>query len=482
MQSAESSGEAVSGESTFAAGDLSERYVLDHPLRVGGMGVVWVAHSKALNVPVALKVLRSRENTPEAVERMANEAHAAASLGHPAIVRVLDFGEAGDAPFIAMELLEGEDLSGMLERQGKLPPAEAVGLLLPIIDGLAAAHRQGIVHRDIKPENIFIARDAMGRVQPKVLDFGIAKLADGRSATRITQSGTILGTPQYLSPEQAYGRDDVDFRTDVWSVGVVLYELITGAQPFTGKTHNSLIRSITEDELARAPGVGDEQLWRIIERCLAKEAHDRWESMWALGEALALWLVERGIDVDAASRSLREGWLESGVSGLLVPMSEPSETSQPAAPAPLPPPPSARPRTPDQDSIALAAVVTVQRSHAPSRRDALSGVRRILGGTLLVALPFALWAFHQPPSKNGWHLTLPGRTASVTPERVSPPLVAPRNEPLHSKEPGPAAPEPTLPKASAVAMKTALPRASTRVRSKGAPVRKLPPVDPEFGF
>lgn len=283
------------------------------------MGVVWVARSSALDVDVALKMLRPELAGTEAVERMAREARTAAQLGHPAMVRVLDFGtsEQGE-PFLAMELLQGEDLHTLLERERRLPAERAVALLLPVIDGLATAHEKGIVHRDIKLENVFIARDDQGRIQPKLLDFGIAKLESGKGVSRLTQVGAVLGSPQALSPEQAEGLDDVDFRSDIWSVGVLLYELITGTPPFQGANYNALLRSILKDaptptmELA----AGDAPLWVIIARCLNKSPAERWNSMWELGEALALWLFERGVRVDAASRSLRDGWLESGVTGL----------------------------------------------------------------------------------------------------------------------------------------------------------------------
>jgi eukaryotic-like serine/threonine-protein kinase len=300
------------------------------------MATVWVARSMALDVDVALKLLHGWLTNTEAVERMAREAHAVARLGHPAIVRVIDYGVAGDTqPFIAMELLEGDELAFLLERRGKLPPTEAVSLLLPILDGLATAHQHGIVHRDIKPENIFIARDDLGRVQPKLVDFGIAKLeSEGSSYSRITLAGALLGTPQYLSPEQAFGHEDVDFRTDIWSVGVVLYELVTGTPPFSGPNYNALIRIITQDAPLPAPvfGVADEQLWHVIERCLAKDPDDRWESAWALGEALSCWLVEHGVDVDASSRSLRDVWLDGGITDLRI-VEGPSEPSPGSTPA-----------------------------------------------------------------------------------------------------------------------------------------------------
>jgi eukaryotic-like serine/threonine-protein kinase len=304
------------------SGDIiAERYVLVRELGEGAMGVVWVAHSTALDVDVALKLLRRELAGTQAVERMAREARTAAQLGHPALVRVLDFGtsELGE-PFLIMELLEGDQLHALLVREGRLPAERAVGLMLPIIDGLGTAHEKGIVHRDVKPENIFIARDEQGRIQPKVLDFGIAKLVTGQKQSRLTQLGAVVGSPQYLSPEQAEGLEDVDLRCDVWAVGVVIYELITGAPPFDANNFNALMRKILRDvpipitELA----AGDRHLWTILERCLRKDPDERWASMWELGEALALWLFERGVRSDAASRSLRQGWLDGGITGVQV--------------------------------------------------------------------------------------------------------------------------------------------------------------------
>jgi eukaryotic-like serine/threonine-protein kinase len=300
---------------------VAGRYVLERKLGEGAMGVVWVAHSKALGVDVALKILRRELAGTSAVERMAREARTAAQLGHPAMVRVMDFdtSEQGE-PFLVMELLQGEALNDRLAREQRLHAEQAVALLLPIIDGLGIAQQKGIVHRDIKPENIFIAADQHGRLQPKVLDFGIAKLGREHMGTKLTQAGAILGSPYYLSPEQAEGLDDIDFRCDIWSVGVVLYELVTGNPPFTGKNYNALIRSILSDAPTplTAPVAGHAELWVLIERCLRKNRDERWGSMWELGEALALWLFERGVRVDAASRSLRHGWFDGELTGLQI--------------------------------------------------------------------------------------------------------------------------------------------------------------------
>lgn len=301
------------------------------------MGVVWVAHSTALDVDVALKMLRPELAGTQAVDRMAREARAAAQLGHPAMVRVLDFGtsEQGE-PFLAMELLSGEELNTRLEREQRLPAQAAIGLLLPIIDGLGIAHEKGIVHRDIKPENIFIASDEQRRVQPKVLDFGIAKLGQEHTVSRLTQIGAVMGSPYYLSPEQAEGLEDIDFRCDIWSIGVVLYEAITGSLPFAASNYNALMRSILRDDPTPITDLatGDAQLWMIIDRCLKKDREQRWGSMWELGEALALWLFERGVRVDAAGRSLRHAWLDSALTGVQILV--PSET--PATETPTLPP------------------------------------------------------------------------------------------------------------------------------------------------
>jgi eukaryotic-like serine/threonine-protein kinase len=311
---------------------LAGRYVLTRKLGEGGMGVVWVARSTALDVDVALKMLRPELAATPAVGRMGREARAAAQLGHPAMVRVLDFGtsEAGE-PFLAMELLQGEVLHERLRREGRLPAPAAVALLLPVIDGLGIAHEKGIVHRDIKPENIFIAVDSQNRVQPKVLDFGIAKLGREPTVSRLTQAGAVMGSPYYLSPEQAEGSDDLDFRCDIWSIGVVLYEAVTGVPPFVESNYNALMRSILRDQPASTleHAAGDAQLWMIIERCLHKDREQRWGSMWELGEALALWSFERGVRVDATGRSLRHAWLDGTITGvqILVRSDRPSEDS-----------------------------------------------------------------------------------------------------------------------------------------------------------
>jgi hypothetical protein len=316
-----SSNPPSSSDNLHRPGDIVDgRYVLVEPLGKGGMGVVWKARSAALGVEVALKLVNRSQTGAEPLARMAREAHAAARLGHPAMVTVLDFGTTatGD-PYVAMELLRGDSLADVLQREHRLDARRAVATLLPIIDGLGAAHDKGIVHRDVKPENLFISKDAQGRVQPKLLDFGIAKLEQqGEPRQRLTLDGTVLGSPGYFSPEQARGQVDIDSRTDIWSICVVLYELITGELPFSGANYNALLMSILKDKPASlvAQGVGDEALWKILRQGLNKDRKQRWSSMWELGQALAYWLYQNGVRTDVSSRSLKEAWLEAEVTGV----------------------------------------------------------------------------------------------------------------------------------------------------------------------
>ncbi|MET0594072.1 MAG: serine/threonine-protein kinase, partial [Polyangiaceae bacterium] len=228
----------------YAPGTLiSQKYELIRMLGEGGMGAVWVARNIALDAHVGLKLIRAEvsKNVPGVQGRLLQEARAAASLGHPAIIRVFDFGttERGD-PFIAMELLHGESLADLLQRKGKVTPTRAVQTLLPIIDALATAHRTGIVHRDLKPDNIFLSHEAGGRLQPKVLDFGIAK-AERSVSPHLTREGTVLGSPAYMSPEQARGIGDVDARSDIWALSIVLYQVLTGELPFVAENSNALL-------------------------------------------------------------------------------------------------------------------------------------------------------------------------------------------------------------------------------------------------
>ena len=304
----------------YLAGEvIGDRYRLVRELGRGGMGVVWVAHSLVLGVDVALKLLRANLAGPGVSSRMAREAHAAARLGHPALVRVFDFGWTGRGdPYLVMELILGETVSALLERETRVDAIRAVQMILPIADGLRVAHDKHIVHRDIKPDNVFLATDTLGRTQPKLLDFGIAKIDVTPHDGKLTQVGAVLGSPEYMSPEQAIGVDDVDERTDVWSLAIVLYELVTGTVPFTRSNYNALMQAIIHEEPVPMPEHegGDASLWFVVEKGLAKDREQRWSNMTEFGEALALWLYDHGIKEDLSGNSIRAVWLDGPLSGI----------------------------------------------------------------------------------------------------------------------------------------------------------------------
>jgi eukaryotic-like serine/threonine-protein kinase len=290
---------------------IDGKYRLDHVLGEGGMGSVWQAQNLQLDLPVAIKLLRAGPDLVSLSERMKLEARSAARLVHPAIVRVFDIdtAETGD-PFIVMELLNGESLADLLDR-GRLSTIHAVQTLLPIAEALALAHSKGIVHRDLKPQNVFMAQESE-RLQPKLLDFGIAKLVgDALPAGSITDTGIMLGSPDYMSPEQARGHVDLDHRTDIWSFCVLLYEAVTGNTPFAGVNYNALMRAIIDEQPLAIPAelAVEQGLQEIIGRGMSKDRDQRPASIQALGRELAMWLKSRGIAEDVTGAALESKWM-----------------------------------------------------------------------------------------------------------------------------------------------------------------------------
>ncbi len=273
---------------------IADKYRLEAQLAEGGMGSVWVASNMVLEHKVAIKVLHSDQLNELAEARLLREARAAAKIGHANIVQVFDFGHIRSGePFIVMELLEGEDLAARLTRQGRLSAVEAAKIMLPIASALAAGHAKGIVHRDLKPGNVFLAVDDIGNETPKVVDFGIAKVdVAAQFSPKLTMEGRVIGSPEYLSPEQARGDEDLEVTTDVWAFGVTLYESVTGDLPFHDENYNRLLRRIIEEEPRPITdyAAGDKALWDIISRALSKQRRNRWQSMEDLGRALEAWL------------------------------------------------------------------------------------------------------------------------------------------------------------------------------------------------
>jgi serine/threonine-protein kinase len=223
---------------------IAERFRLNRQLGRGGMGSVWHATHLGLDVPCALKFIEG-ENAllPEAHARFEREAKAAAQLRSPHVVQILDHGVWQGTPYIAMELLDGEDLGKRLLRSGRLAPHEVVKIVSQVSRALAKAHAVGIVHRDLKPDNIFLVRDD-DREIAKVLDFGIAKAAGNVVDGSATKTGAMLGTPYYMSPEQAQGTKAVDHRSDLWSLAVIVFQALTGRLPFESEALGDLLVKI----------------------------------------------------------------------------------------------------------------------------------------------------------------------------------------------------------------------------------------------
>ena len=269
---------------TLTAGTRLGTYEILSPLGAGGMGEVYRARDTKLDRDVAVKVLPADlANDPEALSRLEREARAVAQLSHPNILAIHDFGRQGETAYAVIELLEGETLRQRLE-QGALPARKAVDLAVQMAEGLAAAHEKGIVHRDLKPENVFVTGE--GRV--KLLDFGLAKRTDPAmgSGSRLqtvdkhTEPGTVMGTVRYMSPEQVRG-EAADHRSDIFSFGIVLYEMLTGQQAFKRETAaESMTAILKEDPPEIAPtGSGPSPaLQRIVQHCLEKKPGERFQS------------------------------------------------------------------------------------------------------------------------------------------------------------------------------------------------------------
>ncbi len=225
---------------------LAGKYRIDGVLGTGGMGTVFAAENIDLGRAVAIKVLHDElAHDPDLARRLRQEARAAAAIGHPGIVDVLDLGTTDSgAPFIVMERLEGEPLGARLAHRQRLSPSIAVGLLLKAVEALAAAHGKGIIHRDLKPDNIFLTMHPHAGV--KLVDFGISKQIT--SDLTVTTSGVVMGTPLYMSPEQARGARDVTTATDLYSIGVVLYQALSGTPPHVAHNYNEMLAKILQDE------------------------------------------------------------------------------------------------------------------------------------------------------------------------------------------------------------------------------------------
>src|SRR5437763_6063350 len=260
---------------------LSDRYELEELVGSGGMSSVYRAHDRLLDRKVALKILHEQYTADEDyVERFRREARAVAALSHPNIVTVIDHGEHENKQFIVFEYVDGDNLKRVIERRGPAPVATALELAMQVARGLSYAHQNGLVHRDVKPQNVLLNGDG----QAKVVDFGITRSLDVQSG--LTRTGTVMGTSDYIAPEQAQGLP-VDEHTDVYALGVVLYELLTGEVPFPGENFVAVAMRHINDPLPtlrdKRPDVSP-RLEAAVRRAMAKDPAERFQTMAELCE------------------------------------------------------------------------------------------------------------------------------------------------------------------------------------------------------
>ncbi len=428
-------------------GQVIGNYRIVSELGKGGMGMVYRAEHTQLGRPAALKMLLPQlSSNPSIVQRFFNEARAASAIDHPGIVEVFDFGTHTDgAAYIVMALLKGESLEQRIKR-GQMQAMEAAAIVAQVLGALAAAHARGIVHRDLKPDNIFLVPNELmpGGIQVKLLDFGIAKLSGDGTLGSQTQTGVMMGTPAYMSPEQCMGKSDLDHRTDLYSIGCILYQLLTGRPPFLGDQGTGMmiaahIRDVPADPRTLNPTI-PERLAAIVMRLLEKEPVARFQSALETRDALA------AIGVSAVSRPPMPANPALGHA--------PTMASNPDGPV-----------GPTTSSGSAAQMMPPVHTVAPTKRG---GGMFVLAGILLAGLGGA-----------GWWFAL----RSGDPEKPSAPVASAQPSPATAQPAPPTAapaPAPSAPRGNEAAVPApSAPRGNESARPGGLdPTLESRPVAP----
>lgn len=325
-------------------GQTIGRYRITRLIGAGGMGRVYEAVVSSLGKSVAVKILsQDLAKNREASQRFEREARAASRVESPHIVDVFDTGTTDDGrPYLVMELLRGASMATTLERQGAFAPDEAVRLASQLLRGLERAHAAGVVHRDLKPDNVFLEDHHPDPAVAKILDFGVSKLTSDTGEITLTREGGVVGTPSYMSPEQAQGEKDIDGRTDLWSVGTILYQCIANKLPFPGSTYEQIIVRICSSQpvsLATLAPSCPPSLVAVVERCMERDRERRFQSASEVLEALGQ------------------------ASSVATPTSNPSELA-PSGPR--------VPRARDSETIGSSSTIEAPEPQAPPKRDVRS--------------------------------------------------------------------------------------------------------------
>ncbi|RYZ02194.1 MAG: serine/threonine protein kinase [Myxococcales bacterium] len=448
-------------EAPVQEGDLlAGKYRVEKVLGYGGMGVVVSAFRNDLEQRVAVKFLsQAAAERPDAAERFRREARAAAKIRSEHVARVLDVGTLDTGlPYMVMEFLEGNDIADELRRLTVLPISDAVEFVLQAIEALAEAHAAGVVHRDLKPGNLFLARRADGSRRVKVLDFGISKALTGSSVEELslTKTAALIGSPLYMAPEQMRSAKDVDTRADIWSLGAMLYEMLTGQPPYTGDSIPQLCAALLHDDpipLRQHRPEIPEGLEQAVLRCLMKDRNHRFSTVFELGRALLPYAMANShIHVERAERVLGvtdvtlSGMVGSGFGPSAPRLSSPG-ASVPVTPLHITPAAVLQPIEPTVNSWGASGSGLAPGAAPKKRRGAL-----LLVGAAAAVLAGAvgLWAARSggaedkpaPAAAPSAELAKavvepPAPVAPPAPEAPTPPAVA-----ATSAEPGPASPAP----------------------------------------
>lgn len=463
-------------------GDLvADKYRIERLLGEGGMGHVYAAIHEQLGLRVAIKILSpTLSQNEDAVRRFSREARASVRIQSEHVARVLDVGQLDNgAPYMVMEFLSGNDLSHELKERGALPTQEAIQYVLQASEAVAEAHALGVIHRDLKPANLFLTRRPDGSPLVKVLDFGIAKaIAPEQGAFEpspsLTATHSFLGSPAYMSPEQVRTPKSVDTRSDIWSLGTILYELLMGELPFRGSNALDLLAAVASDPMPsirqKRPDVSPE-LEAVIAKCLEKKSVDRYDNVAAFAQALAphappqsLQTVSRisGIQRAPSATALLGGALPDGATLRSTPAGAPGVDSRSNPPSV--PPQAAEKRT----------VTDFGRSEAakPGSRS-----RLVAAGAAALVVVAAVLFFGRRPTDGSEPRAVEGAARAPEPPTVAP-LPASPPPVTAAPEPGPAASAPSVVPAPS---STAAPSASVVVAQKThkkviRPVTPAPPA------